>query len=73
MLGNTKVRGMSVNDPTKFTKSPIKGKAAATSVFPVKNMARRQNLRLMFIPENILSSSLRNFVSRVSWIGNTNI
>ncbi|KAK3003669.1 hypothetical protein RJ639_018270 [Escallonia herrerae] len=31
MLGNTKVNGMSVNDPNKFTKSPMKGKAAVTN------------------------------------------
>lgn len=46
MLGKTKVRGMSVNDPNKFTKSPMKGNAAATNVFPVKKRTRRMNLLL---------------------------
>jgi hypothetical protein len=35
MLGNMKVRGTSENEPSKFTKSPIKGNAAAINVFPV--------------------------------------
>ena len=66
ILGNTKVIGMSENDPNKFTKSPMKGKAAVTNVLNEKRTARTQNLRLMFSFESILSSSLRNLVSRVS-------
>ncbi|KAK2974429.1 hypothetical protein RJ640_011326 [Escallonia rubra] len=42
MLGNTKVNRMSVNDPSKFTKYPMEGKAAVTSVFPEKRNARRE-------------------------------
>jgi hypothetical protein len=65
-LGKIKVMGMSVNDPNKFTKSPMKGKAAVTNVLNVKRSARRRNLRLMFSFELMLSSSLRNLVSSVS-------
>lgn len=73
MLGNTKVRGTSVKDPNKFTKSPMKGKAAVTNVFTAKRRARTYNLRFKFPFEFMLLSSLRNLVSRNSWIGATNI
>lgn len=73
MLGNTKVRGMSVNDPNKFTKSPMKGSAAVPNIFPVKKRARRMNLILQLSFEYMLSLSLRNLVSRASWIGARNI
>lgn len=66
MLGNTKVIGISANDPIKFTKSPMKGKAAATNKLKAKRNPLRKNLLLMFSLENMLSSSLRNFVSSVS-------
>lgn len=66
MLGNMKVRGTSVNEPSKFTKSPIKGNAAATSVFPEKKNARMRNKRLKFSPECIALPSSRNLVSNAS-------
>ncbi|KAK2988578.1 hypothetical protein RJ640_001512 [Escallonia rubra] len=66
MLGNTKVNRMSVNDPSKFTKYPMKGKAAVTSVFPEKRNARREIRRLMFPLECMPSSRFRNLVSRAS-------
>lgn len=66
MLGKTKVRGMSENDPITLIKSPRKGKAAATNIFAVKITPRTKNLRLMFSRENMLSSSTRSFVSKVS-------
>lgn len=73
MLGNVKVRGISENDPNKFTKSPMKGKAAVINELIVNMNALRKNLRLQFSFEFMLSSSLRKLVSRVSWIGATNI
>jgi len=73
MLGNMKVRGTSENEPRKFTKSPIKGNAAATKVFPVKKDARRRNNRFKFSPECMALSISRNFVSNASKIGTTNI
>lgn len=48
ILGNTKVKGISKNDPSKFTKSPMKGRAAATSVLRMNSNPRRPNRRLMF-------------------------
>ena len=48
MLGKIKVKGRSVNDPIRLMKSPIKGRAAVISVFPVKTETRRMNLRLRF-------------------------
>jgi len=73
MLGNMNVRGMRENEPRKFTKSPIKGNAAATKVFPVKKNARRRNKRFKFSPECMALSISRNFVSNASRIGATNI
>ncbi|WVZ12527.1 hypothetical protein V8G54_017057 [Vigna mungo] len=73
MLGNMNVRGMRENEPRKFTKSPIKGNAAATKVFPVKKNARRRNKRFKFSPECMAMSISRNFVSNASRIGATNI
>lgn len=66
MLGNMKVRGTSENEPRKFTKSLIKGKAAATNVFPVKKNARRRNKRFKFSPECMGLSISRNLVSKAS-------
>ncbi|CAK7336573.1 unnamed protein product [Dovyalis caffra] len=60
------VRGTSASDPNKFTKSPMKGKAAEMNVFTAKKIARRRARRLMLAPEYMLSSSLRNLVSRAS-------
>jgi len=73
MLGNMKVKGMSENEPSKFTKSPIKGNAAATKLFPAKKNARRRSKRFKFSPECMAMSISRNFVSIASRIGTTNI
>lgn len=69
MLGKTKVRVVSVNDPNKSTKSDMKGKAAVTRVLPAKRRARRRKRRLRFSLEYKLLSGLRNLVSRASWNG----
>ncbi|KAL6281008.1 hypothetical protein ACE6H2_017889 [Prunus campanulata] len=66
MLGNTKVRGSSENDPNKFTKSPMKGIAEVTNVFSMKKKTRRKNLDFKFSFEFMDLSSLRNLVSGAS-------
>lgn len=72
MLGNKKVNGISKNDPNKFTKSPMNGSAAATTVFTTNSNARRKNKRLMFSLECMPLSSFRNLVSKASWTGAIN-
>ncbi|CBI14912.3 unnamed protein product, partial [Vitis vinifera] len=62
MLGKTKVRVVSVNDPNKSTKSDMKGRAAVTRVLPAKRRARRRKRRLRFSLEYKLLSGLRNLV-----------
>lgn len=66
MLGNTKVRGTSENDPNKFTKSPMKGIAEVTNVLAMKKKARRKNLSFKFSFMFMHLSSLRNLVSMAS-------
>lgn len=66
MLGNKKVKGISKKDPSKFTKSPMKGNAAATSVLRVNSNARREIRHLMFSLEWMPLLRLRNLVSSAS-------
>lgn len=73
MLGNTKVRGKSVNDPKRLTKSPMNGNIAVTNVFSPKTSPRKMNRRCRLALENIFSSNFWNLVSRASWIGAQNI
>lgn len=65
-LGNTKVKGMSVKEPKKLTKSPMNGKAAVTKVFTAKRAARKSVRRFRFVAEFMLSSNFWNLVSKVS-------
>lgn len=66
MLGKMKVSETSVNDPKTFMKYPIKGKAAATTVFTVNRNDRRTNRLFIFSLEYVPSSTFRNFVSKAS-------
>ena len=66
MLGKTKVNVVSINDPKREMKYPIKGIAAVTTVFPVKTSARRKNRRFKLSLECMPPSSFRNLVSRAS-------
>lgn len=73
MLGKIKVNVTSVNDPKRLMKSPIKGMAAVTIVFPINRSARRKNRLFKFSLEYIPSLTFRNLVSRASWTGWKNI
>lgn len=65
-LGKINVKVTSVNDPKKFMKSPMKGMAAVTNVFPVNRIALRRNRLFKFSREYVPSSTFRNFESRAS-------
>lgn len=66
MLGNIKVIGMSEKEPSKLTKSLMKGNAAVTNMLNEKKTARNRNKRVKFSFSCIPFSVSRNLVSNIS-------